>query len=420
MSTIAQMCKQYDRVTLLLQGGGALGSYQAGVYEGLHQAGIEINSIAGISIGALNTCIIAGNKPKNRVAALRGFWDTITRRNYTSGSINPFDAMLDGLSAWGKNDALAHTMPYVFENQFLRQQLRLMESYFEAFQTMMEGQKGFFKPRYFMPFNTTPNHLSYYTIDKLKDTLAEFADLRLINDASRMRVSVGAVNVRTGNYAVFTNEHEELRFEHFMASGALPPGFPAVEIDGEYYWDGGLVSNTPLNEIILADESLNQLIFFFFLWNANDTLPENLLEVDERVKAIQYSSRTRMITTLMRQRQHYMSMVKQLLAMIPEKNSCASCVAEAEAMAEVGQKNVIHLIYRKQSYERGHKDYEFSANTMQDHWQSGLYDMNNTLRHEDWFARPSAGEIFTTHNIHEERKKFSQNWDWRQSSADAD
>ena len=160
MSTIAHMCKQYDRVTLLLQGGGALGSYQAGVYERLHQAGIEINSIAGISIGALNTCIIAGNKPKNRVAALRGFWDTITRRNYTSGSINPFDAMLDGLSAWGKNDALAHTMPYVFENQFLRQQLRLMESYFEAFQTMMEGQKGFFKPRYFMPFNTTPNHLS--------------------------------------------------------------------------------------------------------------------------------------------------------------------------------------------------------------------------------------------------------------------
>ena len=276
MSTIAQMCKQYDRVTLLLQGGGALGSYQAGVYEGLHQAGIEINSIAGISIGALNTCIIAGNKPKNRVAALRGFWDTITRRNYTSGSINPFDAMLDNLSAWGKNDALAHTMPYVFENQFLRQQLRLMESYFEAFQTMMEGQKGFFKPRYFMPFNTTPNHLSYYTIDKLKDTLAEFADLRLINDASRMRVSVGAVNVRTGNYAVFTNEHEELRFEHFMASGALPPGFPAVEIDGEYYWDGGLVSNTPLNEIILADESLNQLIFQVDLWNANGMLPENL------------------------------------------------------------------------------------------------------------------------------------------------
>lgn len=418
MSQIAQLSKQYDCVTLLLQGGGALGSYQAGVYEGLHEAGIRINSISGISIGALNTCIIAGNKPKDRVAALRGFWDTITQRNYTSGSINPFDAMLDGLAAWGQNDALAHTMPYVFENQFLRQQLRLMESSFEAFQTMLEGQKGFFKPRFFMPYNTTPNHLSYYTIDKLKDTLAQFADLDLINDGRHMRVSVGAVNVRTGNFAVFCNQNESLRFEHFMASGALPPGFPAVEIDGEYYWDGGLVSNTPLNEIILADESSSQLIFQVDLWNASGVLPENLLEIDERMKDIQYSSKTRMITSLMKQRQHSTRMIKQLLAMIPEKNSCSQCVAEAENLADVGVKNVIHLIYRKQSYERGHKDYEFSANTMNDHWQSGLADMNNTLRHEDWFALPKDGEIFVTHDVHIERQKLSQNWGLRNSKDD--
>ena len=158
-----------------------------------------------------------------------------------------------------KLDAVSHFMPWIFENGFLKQQLRVMESTAEAWQTMLEGQRGFFKPRYLMPFDATPNHLSYYTTDKLRATLEQFCDLKLVNDVNRMKVSVSAVNVRNGNFAIFSNENEELRYDHFIASGALPPGFPAVEIDGEYYWDGGMVSNTPLNEILSHEEHLKQL-----------------------------------------------------------------------------------------------------------------------------------------------------------------
>lgn len=260
--------KKYDRVALLLQGGGALGAYQAGIYEGLYNQGIEINSISGISIGALNTAIIAGNHPEDRVAKLKSFWNTITQRNYSYLPFNPFYQTRQLMDEMGQFEPLAHTMPWVFENGFLKQQLRMMESSYEASRTMMEGQRGFFKPRYAVPYDTTPNHLSFYTIDKLKDTLAAHCDLNLINDPERLQVSVSAVNVRTGNFVIFSNEKQYLHFEHFIASGALPPGFPATEIDGEFYWDGGMVSNTPLNEIINHDQQLKQLIFQVDLWDA--------------------------------------------------------------------------------------------------------------------------------------------------------
>lgn len=402
---------QYDRVSLLLQGGGALGAYQAGIYEGISQAGIEINAIAGISIGALNTALIAGNPPEKRVDALRRFWQLITHRNYTPDYLNWYKNALDNINTLGKIDSLAHVMPYLFENQFLRQQLRMMESGFEAFQTMLEGQKGFFKPRYFMPYDTTPNHLSFYTTDKLRETLDELVDLNLVNQPDKVRVSVSAVNVRTGNQATFCNWREELSLDHFIASGALPPGFPAVEIDGEYYWDGGLVSNTPLNDVIEEDDHLNHLIFQVDLWDAKGQLPENLLEIDERVKDIQYSSKTRMITHMMTQKHHYTHLIKNLLAQIPAQNQSAPCIEEARKIVEAGVKNVIQLVYRKKSYERGHKDYEFSENTMGEHWESGLRDINSTFRHADWFQVPENDEIFVVHDIDEKRKKFSQKHD---------
>lgn len=232
---LKELVKQYDSVSLLLQGGGALGAYQAGIYEGLHKQGIKIDRISGISIGALNTAIIAGNRPENRLAALQGFWNTITHRNYTPAGLNIYRQTANELDKLSKIDMVSHFMPWIFENGFLKQQLRVMESTAEAWQTMIEGQRGFFKPRYFVPYDTTPNHLSYYTTDKLRETLERYCDLKLVNDVNRMKVSVSAVNVRNGNFAIFSNENEELHYDHFIASGALPPGFPAVEIDGEYY-----------------------------------------------------------------------------------------------------------------------------------------------------------------------------------------
>ena len=277
---------------------------------------------------------------------------------------------------------------------------------------MLEGQRGFFKPRYFMPYDTTPNHLSYYTTDKLRETLEQYCDLRLVNDVTRMKVSVSAVNVRNGNFAIFSNENEELRYDHFIASGALPPGFPAVEIDGEYYWDGGMVSNTPLNEILSHEEHLKQLIFQVDLWNAKGVVPENMMEIDERVKDIQYSSKTRMVTDFMAQKLRYTRLIKELLEIIDDDatidNHEQSCVDKARQMTEVGVKNVIHLIYHKKTYERGYKDYEFSASTMQEHWESGLQDIENTFRHPDWFMLPETDDIFVTHDIHQKRKRLAQ------------
>lgn len=409
---LKDLVKQYDSVALLLQGGGALGAYQAGIYEGLHRQGIQIDRISGISIGALNTAIIAGNHPENRLSALRGFWQTITQRNYTPAGLNIYRQMAKNVDEFSRLDAISHFMPWIFENAFLKQQLRMMESSAEAWQTMWEGQRGFFKPRYYMPFDTTPNHLSYYTTDKLRETLEQYCNLDLINDSKRLKVSVSAVNVRTGNFAIFSNENEELHFDHFIASGALPPGFPAVEIDGEFYWDGGMVSNTPLNEILSHEEHLKQLIFQVDLWDARGLVPENMLEIDERVKDIQYSSKTRMVTDFMAQKLRYTRLIKELMEVIENSGDGykvdKAYLEKARAMTEVGVKNVIHLIYHKKSYERGHKDYEFSATTMQEHWASGLEDINNTFKHSDWFELPEDDEIFITHDIHQKRKKLSQ------------
>ncbi|HCC65446.1 MAG TPA: phospholipase [Moraxella sp.] len=409
---LKELVKQYHSVSLLLQGGGALGAYQAGVYEGLHKQGIKIDCISGISIGALNTAIIAGNRPENRLAALQGFWNTITHRNYTPAGMNVYRQTANELDKLSKIDMVSHFMPWIFENGFLKQQLRVMESTTEAWLTMIEGQRGFFKPRYFVPYDTTPNHLSYYTTDKLRETLERYCDLKLVNDVNRMKVSVSAVNVRNGNFAIFSNENEELHYDHFIASGALPPGFPAVEIDGEYYWDGGLVSNTPLNEILSHEEHLKQLIFQVDLWNAKGTLPENMMEIDERIKDIRYSSRTRMVTDFMAQKLRYTRLIKELLEIIDDDAKIDKveelCVNKAREMTEVGVKNVIHLIYHKKTYERGYKDYEFSASTMREHWESGLQDIENTFRHPDWFMLPETDDIFVTHDIHQKRKKLAQ------------
>ena len=409
---LKELVKQYDSVSLLLQGGGALGAYQAGIYEGLHKQGIKIDRISGISIGALNTAIIAGNRPENRLAALQGFWNTITHRNYTPAGMNVYRQTANELDKLSKIDMVSHFMPWIFENGFLKQQLRVMESTAEAWQTMIEGQRGFFKPRYFVPYDTTPNHLSYYTTDKLRETLERYCDLKLVNDVNRMKVSVSAVNVRNGNFAIFSNENEELHYDHFIASGALPPGFPAVEIDGEYYWDGGLVSNTPLNEILSHEEHLKQLIFQVDLWNAKGTVPENMMEIDERIKDIRYSSRTRMVTGFMAQKLRYTRLIKELLEIIDDDAKIDKveelCVNKAREMTEVGVKNVIHLIYHKKTYERGYKDYEFSASTMQEHWESGLQDIENTFRHPDWFMLPETDDIFVSHDIHQKRKRLAQ------------
>src|SRR5271165_3718953 len=211
------------RRVLVLQGGGALGSYQGGVYEALAEHGLRPHWVAGISIGAVNAALIAGNPPDKQVDRLQEFW-----RLVSDGPQAP---------AWG----LAGTT-------------RSLVSQVNAAGVLLFGVSGFFTPRFPPPQLQppgTPGALSYYETSSLKSTLERLVDFDRIN-AGEVRFSVGAVNIRTGNFAYFDNQRDKIGPEHVMASGALPPGLPPVEIDGEFYWDGGLVSNTPLEYVLEA------------------------------------------------------------------------------------------------------------------------------------------------------------------------
>jgi NTE family protein len=373
---------RYDEIALVLQGGGALGSYQAGVVESLAEARIEPTWIAGVSIGALNTAIIAGNAPEDRVKALHDFWNAICR---------PRD--------WVAN-AGALMLPYAGLNELVRK----WTSNWAAGRALAEGQPGFFVPRFPLPLagldRLDPARVSYYDTAALKATLLQYADFDRINDGP-IRVSVGAVNVRTGNLVYFDNTRIRLVPEHFMASGALPPGFPAIEIDGEYYWDGGLVSNTPLTEILAEAEHKNSLNFQVDLWSARGKTPVDFLDISERTKDIQYSSRTRAITDLLADRQKHARLLKEVLKHVPENVAKTDPIFRiAKAAADGSSINVVHLIYKNKSYEGSSKDYEFSVDTMREHWQTGLDDCRNSLAHRDWFDIPSREHGFVTHDVH--------------------
>jgi NTE family protein len=373
----------YDQIGLVLQGGGALGSYQAGVVEGLMEVGVEPTSISGISIGALNTAIIAGNAPEDRLAALRGFWDTICE---------PADVAA----------RMGAALPAAFG---FANYARTISSLWAAMHSLVVGQRGFFSPRIDPPLpgvssKRTPNDVSYYDTTALRQTLLDFADFDRINDGP-VHVTVGAVNVRTGNLAYFDNRKTRLRPEHFMASGALPPGFPAVEIDGEFFWDGGLVSNTPLTEIISEGRHKNSLVFQVDLWNARGTLPGDLLDVSERTKDIQYSSRTRAITDFVARHHKQARIIEEMLRHVPETLRRENrLLREAEEIARSGTLNIVHLIYTDKYFEGNYKDYEFSADTMQEHWESGLEDIRRSFEHPKWFEIPSREAGFVTHDVH--------------------
>ncbi|SDC88851.1 NTE family protein [Cupriavidus sp. YR651] len=381
----------YAVCALVLQGGGALGSYQAGVYQGMAEAGIEPNWIAGISIGALNAAIIAGNAPEHRVERLRQFWEHICGQPWLP-SLVPYDMIAEGAQHWPDP-------------------LRIWFDGIEAARALVEGQRGFFSPRaWHAPFGhpTGPASASYYDTTPLKATLERFADFDRINHPSAMRVSVGAVNVRTGNFVYFDNTKIRLRAEHFMASGALPPGFPAVEIDGEFYWDGGLVSNTPLTAILREQPRRSALIFQVDLWSARGPVPENLLGVAARQKDVQYSSRTRTITDYMSEQQNFRRMLGDVMALVPPAQRKSEAYQRAAECACDARRNVIQLIYRDKSFEGSAKDFQFGPLTMNEHWTSGLDDMRGTLLHPEWFAMPSHENPFVTHDIHRKQREHRE------------
>ena len=372
--TTTQRHLPFECVALVLQGGGALGAYQAGVYEALSEAGIHPDWIAGISIGAINAAIIAGNPPNSRVDRLREFWTQVT-----ADGLWPFlgEANL-GLA---RGDAARN---------FLSQMSATM--------ALANGASGFFAARPVTPWlqpGGTIEATSFYDTKDLKRTLEHLVDFDRLN-AGITRFSVGSVNVRTGNFVYFDSTTHTIRPEHVMASGALPPGFPAIEIEGEHYWDGGLVSNTPLQWVVEQEPRRDTVAFQVDLWSAHGEFPRNMLEVMTREKEIRYSSRTRAGTDLFKHVQRLRGAAAGLLEKLPDdlKNS-----PEAQFLRPAVDRkvyNIVQLIYRAKNYEGYSKDYEFSRAGMEEHWRAGYHDARRTLRHREVLQRPSNHEgVFT-------------------------
>ena len=343
---------------LVLQGGGALGAYQAGAFAALDEAGFSFDWIAGISIGAINAALICGNRRQDRVAALETFWNRITAN-------------------------------LAIPTSFLPSAARRAFSELAAAEVTMAGAPGFFTPRLpsaFWPFRPEPA-LSLYDTAPLAATLNELVDFDYLNTKGP-RLCVGATDVETGNFTYFDSRSMQIDARHIMASGALPPGFPPVEIDGRYYWDGGLVSNTPLQYVMEQAEGDTPLcVFQVDLFNARGGLPVDVIEVQQRDKDIRYSSRTRLTTDRYRQLHALSVAAERLAAKLPE---ALKDDPDLELLRHAGPScpvTLVHLIHRKQGFEGSGKDYEFSRPSMSDHWAAGLRDVNHTLSHETWTSR---------------------------------
>jgi NTE family protein len=369
----------FETVALLLQGGGALGAYQAGVYEALAEAGVRPDWVAGISIGAINAAIIAGNKPGARVGKLREFWQEITAR-----------------PGW---DWFANSTLGFIDNNVVRQSYNQISAGFSA----LTGATGFFSPRVIPPWLQPDGSLdatSYYDTGPLRETVSRLVDFGQLNTGG-MRFSAGAVNVRSGNFQYFDTVSREIRVDHVLASGALPPGFPAIEIDSDYYWDGGLISNTPLQWALEFGPRQDTLAFEVDLWSAVGRFPRNLAEVGTRQKEILYSSRTRENTDQFRHLQCLRHGVAKLLDSLPEGEKQSRIATRLAQFADHKVYNLVHLIYRSKRYEGDSRDYEFSRRSMEDHWETGLHDTRRAIKHPEIFERPVDHEGVMTFDFGE-------------------
>ncbi|RSZ39935.1 patatin-like phospholipase family protein [Variovorax sp. 553] len=359
------------RKALVLQGGGALGAYQAGVYAALSETELQPHWIAGVSIGAINAALIAGNTPEKRVDRLREFWHLVS-----SGPSQRLPSWLGD---------------------------RAMQNQYSATMASLVGIPGFFEPRYspaFLMGGAAPL-LSYYDTSPLKSTLERLVDFDRIN-ACEARFSVGAVNVRTGNSVYFDNTRQLIGPEHIMASGALPPGFAPVSIDGDDYWDGGIVSNTPLQYVLDTHPRAEPLVVLQVdLFNARGEMPHNMAGVMERQKDITYSSRTRMNTDAMAANMNLQQAIADLISKLPANLRKDPSVLAVQSELTHEPIDIFHLIYRDKPYELESKDYEFSRAAVEEHWEAGARDMRVTLAHPETLRADATVNGVTTFDLGE-------------------
>ena len=342
--------QKFDHEILVLQGGGALGAYQAGVYEALAEAGHTPTWVVGVSIGSINTALIAGNPPEKRVERLRAFWERVS-------SYAPF------------------AFPPAFEP------MREAFNKISAATVATFGSPGFFTPRMpppSMAMDGTLEATSYCDTSPLKDTLEELVDFDRIN-SRQVRISLGAVNVRTSASVYFDNQKIRIRPEHVMASGALPPGFPAVEVDGEHYWDGGIVSNSPLNYVWDEKPLRTALIVMVDLFNAKGELPRNLDEVGERQKDVQYASKQRFSVGRMKELGELRVALKVLMGKLPASLKDGPEARKLATLCDDRQWLIARLTNPRLPHGSQTKDYEFSRATVDERWAAGLEDVRRAV-----------------------------------------
>jgi NTE family protein len=368
----------FERIALLLQGGGALGAYQAGVYQALAEADLHPDWVAGISIGAINSAIIAGNPPELRVQRLRKFWETVSASPFGIPNLPPLEL----------RDELNH--------QLINQA--------HAMNVLMFGANDFFVPRVPPPllwFSGSADKASYYDNTPAWETLERLVDFDRIN-AGLIRFSVGAVEVRSGNFVYFDTTTHTIRIEHVIASGSLPPGFPATKVDDEFYWDGGLISNTPLQWVLESRPRKDTLAFQVDLWNARGELPQDMIEVEVRHKEIVYSSRNRAATDQYQHSQRLRIALAHLISQLPPGLRDSEDVKLLSEVANDKVCNIVHLIYRAKKYEGIAKDFEFSRRTMEEHWSAGYHNARRSLANPEVLQLPDRQEGVRTFDIGED------------------
>ena len=359
----------HEHIVLVLQGGGALGAYQAGVFEAMTHIPSEPHWVAGVSIGAINAALIVGNQPHQRIERLREFWELLTSNSALLAPM--FDQQWSAIHQMGASMAASLGVP------------------------------GFYKPRFPPPMfqpEGSDGAISFYDTAPLRATLERLVDFDLIN-SRKVRLSVGAVNVRTGNSVYFDNTRQKIGPEHIMASGALPPAFAPVMIDGEPYWDGGLVSNTPLQYVLDNRDMKKTMAVQVDLFSARGALPINMGGVSARQKDIQFSSRTRLGTDQATAAFKARQTVQRLIAKLPASMQNDPEVQYLKKATCVAHLDIVHLIYRQSRYELESKDYEFSRATMQAHWEAGKCDMQRTLDNPNWLRMASEDDSVTVYDI---------------------
>jgi NTE family protein len=350
-SLTAEMA-ELGQTVLVLQGGGALGAYQVGVYEALHEAGVAPDWVIGTSIGAINAALIAGSKPGERIDKMCDFWSRVQNDDLIPG----------GLPNW-------------------------MASAARNMLAVTHGVPAFFTPNP-MAFLSPHNKLGadaagYYNVAPLRRTLEELIDLDQLNHGPT-RLTVGASRVRTAEMRYFDSRDMPLAIDHILASGALPPAFPAVRIDGELYWDGGILSNTPVEVVFDDNPRRNSLVFAVHIWNPHGPEPETIWQVMNRQKDIQYSSRASALIQRQRQLHRLRHVVAELSAMLPEERRRENLAADLASYGCLTRMHVVRLLAPALDYEDHSKDLDFSAGGIRRRREAGYRDTLETLEKAPW------------------------------------